>query len=125
MSYGLSKVIYLQCFLIISFIFSNCFKSSFKLGYWKGFMRRRIIINREGTCRPFFGGLNYKDKTFVKFCCSLNFYNFFLDCLCNFSTRLSSTFILETKKIETYLQKMKTKRHSSECHLLKRYHLFS
>jgi len=43
LSFRLSKVISLQCFLIIFFIFSNCFKSFLTLGYRRGFLRRRGI----------------------------------------------------------------------------------
>jgi hypothetical protein len=53
----------------------------------------------------FFGDLDYEGKIFVKFFCSLylssfssfNFCNLSLDCLYNFSTKLSFALILKTK----------------------------
>jgi hypothetical protein len=64
----------------------------------------------KGKGGPFFGNLNYRGKMFAKFCCSLylscssfNFCTFSLNYLYNFSTKLSSALIIETKIIETCL----------------------
>jgi hypothetical protein len=67
------------------------------------FEKKRHKLEKEKG-GPLSGDLDYKGKMFTNLCCSLNlsyssfnFCNFSLDCLCNFSTRLSLALILEAK----------------------------
>lgn len=95
--YHFFQIILFQNFFVISVVLSNCFKSIFKPIKWKRFMRRRIIINMRwkwwtSLWRPKLQKQNVEFFWLFSLCLlfsSLNFLNFCLDCLCNFSTKIS------------------------------------
>ncbi len=100
----------------ISLIFSNYFKNFLKLRYWKRSSKGRRKINRKKG-GPLSGDLDCKGKMFVNFCCSLclsclsfNLCNFFLNSLCNFSTKIPFALILETNPNKNLFEENKNEK---------------
>ncbi len=103
LSSRLSKIVSLQSFFTIFVVFSNCFKSFLKIRQRKRSLKGRRRINRRQKWWTSFWRPKLQRPNICKilllflslFFISLNFCNVSVDCLCNFSTKFSSPFILE------------------------------
>ncbi len=102
LSFRLSKIISLQSYPVISFIFSNFFKSFCKLRHQRRSLRGRRRMNMRRKRWTFFWSFYFSYSSF-------NFCNLSLDCLCKFSTKLSFALILETKNESNLLIKNENK----------------
>jgi hypothetical protein len=95
LSFGLPKIISFQSFPVISFVFSNLFKSFFKLKYRKRSLRGKRRINRRRKWRTSFSKPRLQRQNICKYLLFSLFILFFSQVL-SFFSRLSLQFFHKT-----------------------------